>query len=424
MKSAFRIVLFSIIVTFVVLVVAILAAPHIVTQEKIKSFVENNLELPDNMQLKLPKNVSFSLFPYAYVDIEELVIIQQVPVEGKISQPTKKILNNIRFGFNLLDLLGDSLEFSAETVYDSIEYKLALYIKDYDSFRKTGSSPIVLDVIKPVNLRLGAVAAIGEHKYSLKEIFAVHEDVEIKGNIAVSAVEGKIPDLYAYSGDLLLAVPDVERLRQAADYRAYIANDAKLKGARLVSGKAAIDIDFDTIGSKPDQLQYNFSAVGSVKASQLKFEQLDMVEFLAEKTGIKLNVKEKIHLEFDDIAGEFAVRQGKVSTPNVELGGEKFSGSVSGDVDVNKKQLNLKSEIKVNVSKFSGKVPFEITGSFDNPKIRPIINESLVGNVLENFLQKKLNKLDNSQNGASDKKQAKEKLIQDGLNIFKNVFQK
>jgi AsmA protein len=189
------------------------------------------------------------------------------------------------------------------------------------------------------------------------------------------------------------------------DANAILSNLASWKG--MMKGTFNGDIALGGEGLSYDSIKKNLTGDGTVQVKDGELIWVNLVGRIVQAMGGKGLEKEKT--TFEDLTGDFTVRNGMINLPNLLISHEDMDLKLWGDIGLDMK-LRMEGEAHLPQSvtgDLSGKgwrffaddqgrltIPFSLKGEVKDPKVGISVRliEQGVKGVLEEFLQKKRNK--------------------------------
>lgn len=404
-KSFFKLLLFVILLTFLVVAVALVAAPYFVRQDQVKAFIEKNITLPDQKKLKIPGKIKFGLFPYMYFETKEVKIVgKKIP---------SQIFNDVKLGFNINDIFAKGIDFGIKTKYQNIKYDANIDLVDYKGFYQKGKTPISIKARAPIKFDLKGNLEIDGRRKSFKDFTLNHKKTSVTGTINLETKDSKNIKI---EGNVVVDSDNIDDLRRLAFFDKYQDK------FNLLEGGGKVVLGFATSGYDPYTYKKNLDAEGSFKLSDVKVYGFDLEEIARNPLEVKFLEDYSRKIDIDSISGIFVIENGLANISEMKAASSRLNVRSEGLVNIADETLNLDVELDLNSETQKIKAPLKVKGSFDKPKIVPKYGKALVDN-LPALLEKKgfdVNKLNAETIGKEIFKGGSSKDIKNNLkNLFK-----
>lgn len=404
-RSFFKLLLFVILMTLVIVSAALVAAPYFVRQDQVKAFIEENITLPDNKKLVLEGDIDFGLFPYMYFETKK------VDIKGE-GVPTQTF-ENVKVGFDFNDLFGKGVDFDIRTKYMGIAYEANVDIRDYKSFYQQGKTPVVIKAAKPISFSLKGDLAIDGKKRSFKNFIISHKKTTVKGTINHELTNNKNQKI---DGNVVIDTDNIDDLRRLAFFEKYYDK------FNLLDGIGKVVLGFDTKGYDDYTFRKNLNAEGSFKLENVNVYGFDLEEIARNPLEVKFKEDYSRKITIDDASGLFTVDKGLMSLKDTNANSQRLKLKTKGLINLAEENLNLDADLDLDMETNKLDVPLKIKGSFEKPKITPRYDEAIMKN-LPTLLQNKIDSQnlgkDLLQGGSGDLKQIEDDLKNNIKNIFK-----
>ena len=365
-KSFFKILLFVFLITIFLIVGCLLAAPYLVRQDQIRAYVEKDFKLPDGKQLKLPEHIDFGVFPYVYLKTKEVII--KSPTEADLS------LKNISLGFSFNDLLSNSVKFDIGVNFKDNDYQGEVKIVEYQKFYKEGTSPVEINLSKPIPAELNGVLTIKNGVTKFNEFKLTHKDTNISGDIELANAGGKKNKI---NGNVTFDTKNIDDVRRLIQFDKYKDELSLLEGVGLVKLK------FDTIGSDDYEFRRNLNAIGSVKLDDVILYGFDLEEIISNPAIVSFTNDKLRKIDLNGLSTAFKVQKGIARISDILANSDKLNVTGNGTLDIAEEIVNLSTLLDINLPKAQMKLPVDIIGDVRNPKIKARIDKLLKGKITD-----------------------------------------
>ncbi len=373
-----KIIFKTLLITILILVVALLAAPVFVRQEQVKNFVENRIALPDGRKLKLVGNIDFGFFPKAYVNVPEANILYK---DG-----AKKTFKDFHFGFNPADLMGKGVGFETAFFFGDNQYEGHIYIKEYENFYKNGTSPIKLDIEKPLKIKANGDFSHTDNKYALSNFKITHKQTTAKGNLVINGTG----NAQSISLQTVIQSEDIENIRRIIEF-GKVNNDE----FNLLSGQGTVTLGITAKGNNAEQLKSSLNGEGTVKIQEAAIYGLDLNEIIGAPQEVKLTDNEDKKIDIKDADSKFNIVNGAIRVEELNATNQFANITGQGIVDITKSALKLSVDVDADVASARVKIPLIIYGTFDDIKFAPRFGDAMINNLETIIDQTKKIKLEN-----------------------------
>jgi uncharacterized protein involved in outer membrane biogenesis len=352
-------------ITFLIIATALVAAPFFVRQEQVKNFIQERVKLADNAKLVIEGNIDFGVFPYANVKIPLAKIVK--------TDGTEQVFEKVSVGFDTLDLIAKSIDFDFAFKNKKIYYSGNLQILDYNNFVKNGASAINLKLEKPARINLVGNLLTSATEYKFENFVITHKQTEAKGNlVAVKTVENGLQ----ISLDSELVSENIEDLRKLT----LIGTDAN-KSFNQLSGEGNAKLRLNTQGLNSDDFKKNLSGEGSINIDSASIYGIDINELIGAPQETKLEKTSSKKIDISDVDIRFNIENGVAKVKEFSANNQLAYLSGQGVVDIVQKALKFSVDIDAEVASARVKIPLLVSGQFDNIKFAPRVGDALIQNV-------------------------------------------
>ncbi len=359
-----RIFLRTLLIFFIILIVALLAAPTFVRQDQIRSFIEKRVELPDNAKLELEGDIDFSIFPRASVGVPKASIVN--------ADGSRKVLEDFSFNFSTLDLFDQSIDFTTAFKMGNKRYSGSLHLKDQKGFLNNGTSPIVINMEEPMRLRVKGVVAIDGNDYTLNDFTITHKQTTAKGNAKVSVMGN---DGQSIALDTVITSKNIEDIRRLIEF----GNNKS--DFNLLSGSGEVELKLTTIGKDATALKANLNGAGKVKVEDAAIYGIDLNELIGAPEEIRLMENEDKKIDVKEANATFNITSGSVNISEFFASNQFANITGHGIADLNTSTLRANLDIDADVASARVKIPLAAVGPFDNIRFTPRVGDALIGNI-------------------------------------------
>jgi AsmA protein len=175
----------------------------------------------------------------------------------------------------------------------------------------------------------------------------------------------------------------------------------------MMKGRFNGDLTLDGVGLSSEAIKQNLSGNGTVQVKDGELTWMNLIGLIVKALGGKGWGKEQT--SFEDLTGDFTVKNGMITLPNILISHEDMDLKLWGDIGLDMK-LRMEGEAHLPQSvtgDLTGKgwrffadnqgrlnIPFTLKGNVQDPKVgisTRLIEQGAKG-VLREFLQKKQNK--------------------------------
>lgn len=350
--------------------VALAAAPFFVRQDQVRSFIEENIALPDDQKLILSENIDFGFFPYSYIETKQFSIKDQSGLE--------KTFKDVKLGFDFNSIFTKSLGFDFNVVYNDIPYQGNLNIVDYRQYLEQNKSPIELNIEKPVPADLTGLLSIEGDLLKFSDFVLEHKKTTAEGDVEVlTKANGQ-----KIKGNLSVNSDNIDDLRRLALFDQY--ND----DFDLLSGKGNLVLSFETEGNDGYSFRRNLNTQGKIDFKDTVLYGIDLYEIVNNPKVIELTKNASKKLNLDDISSSLNIINGVIKAKDFKAVSEKLAVAATGDIDIADETILLATDINAILSSEEIELPLLIRGDIRDPKITPRIDEKMLRKVGEVLSEK------------------------------------
>lgn len=354
----------SILIAFAILVIAGIAAPFLVSQEKVISFVEKQIELSDNKKLKIESPVKFGFFPYAYFETDKASIIS--------SNGIKQTIENLLFGFDFNDLITKNIDFDLEARYQGVDYKANVALDNYSNFIDKKPTKVNINFETPVPFELVGDLVVDEKSKKLNDFTITHKQTTAKGNMEFRAEENNAQFI---KGDVVIDTKNIDDIRRLLDFDNYNSNFS------LTSGKGKIIISFDTLGSNKQEYLKTLNAEGSLKISDAAVYGLDLKEIVQTFGQVEFQETSSKKIDINSADSSFIIANSVAKIINFNAVNPMASINSNGIIHLIKETTDTNFDINANIEGTKVNLPLRIYGPFKDPKIRAKAINAVINNT-------------------------------------------
>lgn len=352
-------------ITFLIIATALVAAPFFVRQEQVKNFIQERVKLADNAKLVIEGDIDFGVFPYANVKIPVAKIVK--------ADGSEQVFEKVSLGFDTLDIIAKSIDFDFTVKHKNVSYVGNLKFVDYNNFVKNGASPIVLKLEKPANIHIkGDLSSSGEqHKF--ENFVITHKQTEAKGNlIATKSAEKGMKIKF----DTEIKSENIEDLRKLT----LIGTDAN-KSFDQLSGEGTANLSLTTSGLTTEEFKKNLNGEGAINIDTASIYGIDINELIGAPQETKLEKTSNKKIDISDVDIRFNIENGVANVKEFSANNQLAYLSGQGVVDIIQKALKFSVDIDAEVASARVKIPLLVSGQFDNIKFAPRVGDALINNV-------------------------------------------
>lgn len=364
MKTFFKFMFRSILIAIIIIIVAVIAAPHFIRQDQVVAFIEDKVKLPGNSKLKIQTPVEFGFFPYAHISAPLATLTSADGI-------TKKF-ENILFGFDFNSLITKNIDFDLETKFEGVDYKANVGIGDYSKFLNSEDTDLDIKVENPVPFTLKGVLKTTSTGKELKNFVLTHKQTVARGNITFQNMANGVNGI---SGSVVLDTENIDDLRRLADKEHY--NDPYSR----LSGKGKAVLSFATAGTNDYQYKRNLNAEGSMKINDAVIYGIDMDEFLRSFGQTKLSSDASKMTPIDAVDLAFVSNRGVANISNFKMYNKKGTATGTGTIDIADEKINSNLNINAEVEGNSANLPLQISGNLKDPSVRPLAVQAVITNA-------------------------------------------
>lgn len=182
---------------------------------------------------------------------------------------------------------------------------------------------------------------------------------------------------------------------QGLDLKAFLSDIAN---NQKISGQANVQASLTTKGQNSQQLMQNLSGNGSLNISQIKAQGVDIGILYREALAMIEQNKTNMNFDFGDsskignLTGNFNIANGVLNTQNTQFISPVIRASLTGNADIANQTLNFIADVTPvrgsleNLKDNGPTIPFNISGSFTQPKATPNL-----GGLLKNAMKERMN---------------------------------
>jgi hypothetical protein len=353
-------------ITFLIIATALVAAPFFVRQEHVKNFIQERVKLADNAKLVIEGDIDFGVFPYANVKIPVAKIVK--------TDGTEQIFfEKVSLGFDTLDIIAKSIDFDFTVKHKNVSYVGNLKFVDYNNFVKKGASPIILKLEKPANIHIkGNLSSSGEqHKF--ENFVITHKQTEAKGNLIATKSAEKGMEI---KFDTEIKSDNIEDLRKLT----LIGTDAN-KSFDQLSGEGTANLSLTTSGVTTEEFKKNLNGEGAINIDTASIYGIDINELIGAPQETKLEKTSNKKIDISDVDIRFNIENGVANVKEFSANNQLAYLSGQGVVDIIQKALKFSVDIDAEVASARVKIPLLVSGQFDNIKFAPRVGDALINNV-------------------------------------------
>lgn len=352
-------------ITFLIVAIALVAAPFFVRQEQVKNFIQERVKLADNAKLVIEGDIDFGVFPYANVKIPVAKIVK--------TDGSEQVFEKVSVGFDTLDLVAKSIDFDFTLKNKKIYYSGNLQIIDYNNFVKNGGSSIHLKMEKPVRVNVVGDLSTSATQNKFENFVITHKQTEAKGNlVANKSVESGLD----ISLETEINSENIEDLRKLT----LIGTDAN-KSFDQLSGEGTANLKINTKGVTTEDFKKNLTGEGSINIDTASIYGIDINELIGAPQETKLEKTSNKKIDISDVDVRFNIENGVAKVKEFSANNQLAYLSGQGVVDIVQKAIKFSVDIDAEVASARVKIPLLVSGEFDNIKFAPRVGDALISNV-------------------------------------------
>jgi len=363
MRSTLKFILKIFIITLLILVIALVAAPFFIRQEQIKNFIQNKVSLSSGSKLAIEGDINFGIFPYSFVSIPKAIITDK---KGAVTS-----IDNLKFGFNPASLLKKSVTFDISLKLDPVEYAGHIEFKDYHNFIDNGESAVEINLEKPVTVNATAYFERKGDKVSLLNIKATHKQTQLVGSFQ-SIFSGNSQNINITGTIDTQNLDDLRKL--------YKLNDAE-KDFSLFSGIGKVDFNVSTSGIKSEDFISNLNGKGSINLSQATIYGLDLGEIIGAPQAVKMEKNYDKKIEINKADATFTITNGIAVTQDLNITSSFANAQAKGQADLSKQILAANIDVNANLAAAQVNIPLTVSGSFGDLKVSTRGSDAILNNL-------------------------------------------
>ncbi len=345
--------LVALLITVIVMVVAVAAAPIFVRQEQVKSFIEKHVTLPDGDKLQLDGDVKFGFLPKIYFKAPKAHVIK--------SNGNEAVYDNVYIGFLAHDLVGRSIKFEIAFNKDDLQVDGTIYLANRNALINLGTTDVEVKTEKPVPAKITGSLTRNKDSYELNKFTITHKSTTATGDLKI---KNEASNSFAVELNTNIKTTDIDDIRRLVDFAKY--NDQ----FSTFSGNAELNLEATSKGAKFDDLKNNVNGDGNIALEKAAIHGLSLTGlFHNSENNIKQNPNEKI--DIDKGAAKFTIENSVLKISEFNAVNSFASVKGDGNVDLPKQYLDLNLDIAAATIGLSAMMPVTVIGSFDNVKFLP-----------------------------------------------------